>query len=211
MLALVGALLSLGIGLAAGGRIDRLAGLRLTWIWVVPLALVAQAVVVYRPTSTNDALQAGLLIGSYLALLAVALRNLRLPGVAIVAVGVGLNLAVIAANGGMMPVAPETLQLAGRTQPWKVGDGSVGTHVARSKDVILRREDTWLEPLADRFWTGLPGRLDSIFSAGDVVLLAGLSFLIVRTLTTPVARPTDDSLIEEPHDPSSVPHVGVAV
>jgi hypothetical protein len=185
---LAGIALSLAFALLAGGKLDRLAELRLTWLWLAPVAFVLQLLAIYGPEPFSGPLAIPLIVGSHAGLVVVALRNLRSAGMAIAAAGLVMNLAVIVANGGLMPVAPETVRLAGR-EAWKVGDASPGTRVAHSKDIILAREDTWLEPLADRYWTGLPGRLSVIFSVGDAILLAGVCTLIVRTLTVPARHP----------------------
>jgi hypothetical protein len=188
VLFLFGITLALLIGFLAGGRIERIGEMRLTWIWVAPIAFVLQMLVVYGPEPFSGQLAAPLVVGSHAALVAIALANLRVSGMVFAAAGLTMNLAVIAANGGLMPIAPETIRMAGR-EAWKVGDGSPGTRVAQSKDIIKAREDTWLEPLADRYWTGLPGRLGIIFSAGDVVLLAGVCTLIVRAMTAATPKP----------------------
>jgi hypothetical protein len=182
VLFLAGLALSLLLTPPLGGTLSRLSDLRLPYLWLAPLAFLLQLLVVYLPTPALAPLAIPLIVGSHAALLLVALLNLRTPGMRYAAVGLALNLAVIAANGGLMPIAPETVRIAGR-EAWKIGDGSPGTRVAQSKDIIRAREDTWLEPLADRFWTGLPGRLGVIFSVGDVVLLAGVCTLVLRTTT----------------------------
>ena len=198
MLFIFGVAAALVAGKLAGGRAERLTGLGIRWWWAAPIALVVQLLVVYGPRELIDPAAVALIVASHVGLLAVALRNWRLAGASIAAVGVAMNLAVMLANGGLMPVAPETLARAGRVEPWKIGDGSPGTRVAQSKDVILPAADTWLEPLADRYWTGLPGRLSVVFSAGDVVLLAGVMFAIVRGMTrAPAGSPTPP---EEHHD-----------
>jgi hypothetical protein len=210
VLFLVGIALAIGAGLAAGGHLNRLAALRVRWLWAVPIAFGAQILAIYGPAWLSWQPAIALILGSHLVLMAVALANVRLAGASIAALGVAMNLAVMVANGGAMPIAPETLQLAGRTDPAKIGDGSPGTHLTQSKDVILRREDTWLEPLADRFWSGLPGRFSVIFSVGDVVLLAGVSALLIRTMTAPITPARRDSFTEESHDTRGTPEVGAA-
>jgi hypothetical protein len=186
---LTGIALAIAIGLIAGGRVERLADLSLGWIWVAPIALLSQMAAVNGPSPFSDALAAPLIVGSHVALVAFALRNVRIVGMAVAALGVAMNLAVIVANDGFMPVAPETLQMAGRDAS-RIGDGSPGTRVRNTKDVIKAREDTWLEPLGDRHWTGLPGRLGVIFSIGDVALLAGVCTLIVQNMRgVPAPRP----------------------
>jgi hypothetical protein len=193
MFILVGVPLALAVGLLAGGRLDRLGAQRIAWWWIGPVAFAAQLAAVYAAW-TPDGLDLALIAGSHLALTVVALANRRLPGAPVVAAGLVLNLAVMLANGGLMPVAPETLQRAGRFEPWKVGAGTPGSRVASSKDVVLPAEQTRLEFLADRYWTGLPGRLGFIFSVGDVVLTAGVFIFVVSTLTTaPGARARKES------------------
>jgi hypothetical protein len=182
VLFLFGITLAITVGFLAGGKIERIGEVRLSWLWIAPIAFALQMLVVYGPEPFAGQLAAPLIVGSHAVLVAIALANLRASGMVFAAAGLTMNLAVIVANGGLMPIAPETIRMAGR-EAWKVGDGSPGTRVAQSKDIIKAREDTWLEPLADRYWTGLPGRLGVIFSAGDVVLLAGVCTLIVRTMT----------------------------
>jgi hypothetical protein len=182
LLFLSGITLALLVGFLAGGKIERIGDLRLSWLWIAPIAFVLQLLVVYGVEPFSSQLAIPLIVGSHAALLAIALRNVRAAGMVIAALGLAMNLTVIVANGGLMPIAPETIRMAGR-EAWKVGDGSPGTRVAHSKDIVIAREDTWLEPLSDRYWTGLPGRLSVIFSVGDVVLLVGVFTLIVRTMT----------------------------
>jgi hypothetical protein len=198
VLFIFGVAAALVAGKLAGGRAERLTGLGVRWWWAAPIALLVQLLVVYGPPELVDRAAITLIVASHAALLAVALRNWRLAGATIAALGVAMNLAVMLANGGLMPVAPETLARAGRVEAWKIGDGTPGTRVAQSKDVILPAADTWLEPLSDRYWTGLPGRLSILFSAGDVVLLVGVMFGIVRTMTYAQAGSTTSP--EEHHD-----------
>jgi len=183
MLILIGVPVALAIGLLAGGRLDRLGAQRVAWWWIGLVALAAQLAAVYF-AGTPDRLDLALIVGSHVALAAIALANRRLPGATIVLAGLLLNSAVMLANGGLMPVAPETLARAGRFEPWKVGAGTPGSRVASSKDVVLPANQTRLEFLADRYWTGLPGRLGFIFSVGDAVLTAGVFVFVISTLTT---------------------------
>jgi hypothetical protein len=191
MLVLVGAGAAVGVGLAVGGRLAALAEVPLRWAWVGLAAFLLQLYVVYARELTPDLAGAVLLVGSHLALILVAAANargrLRLP-FALLALGAALNGAVMAANGGWMPISPETLVAAGRTEAWKVGDMRPGTRVAHSKDVLLAAAETRLEPLADRFRTGLPGRLNVVFSAGDVLLVLGAAGFVVRAMTPPPPR-----------------------
>jgi hypothetical protein len=193
MLVLVVTGVAVLVGCAAGGRPSALATAPIRWGWVGLVAIAMQLGVVYADGPGLTASGAAVLLTSHVVLLLVALVNasrgrLALPFAAL-GLGMALNLSVMAANGGWMPIAPETLVATGRTEHWKVGDLSPGTRVAHSKDVIVHPHDTWLEPLADRFTTGLPGRLNVVFSLGDVVILAGLGTLVVRAMTAPTTAP----------------------
>ena len=184
MLFLAGVVAALIVGYVLGGRAGRIAQLPARWWWLAPVALCVQIVMIYGFRGASDELFAGVIIATHAALVFIAIVNHALPGARIMALGILLNLLVMVANGGLMPISPEIIQRAGRFEPWKVGDGLPGTRLTQSKDVLRLPEDTWFEFLADRYWTGLPGRLGVIFSIGDVVLLFGMGFLIVRTMTT---------------------------
>jgi hypothetical protein len=95
--------------------------------------------------------------------------NFRYTWIAVLGAGIILNFLPIAANGGLMPITPETLEKTGG-----IPEGvEVGDWVPGSKDVLLEREDTNLYVLSDRLtWDALgPVRA---FSAGDVLIVVGL-------------------------------------
>ena len=52
-------------------------------------------------------------VASTAAVFVAVLRNIRVPGVAVIAVGAGCNLAAIVANGGWMPADPAALASIG--------------------------------------------------------------------------------------------------
>ena len=183
MLILGGVSLALVAGVLCGGRASRLGAVRVAWWWVGLAALAAQVVAVNGPGRDNDALAIPLIVGSYFAVVLVALLNNRLPGARVLVVGLAMNLACMLANGGLMPIAPETLAMAGRAEEWHIGAGTTGARVQGSKDVILPTDQTRLAPLSDRYWTGLPGRLGIVFSLGDVLLVVGVSTFVFATLT----------------------------
>jgi hypothetical protein len=113
-------------------------------------------------------------LGYVLAMFAVA-SNLALPGMRLVAVGLLLNLAVIAANGGRMPVSAAALRDVGlgNLVPALAG-GAVPTHT-------LMGESTRLAFLADVFRLPPPYWRPCAFSLGDAVLAAGV-FLLIQGL-----------------------------
>lgn len=115
---------------------------------------------------------------SYVALLAFTAVNLRLVGMPVVALGLGLNALVILANGGM-PVDPGAVVAAGvarfetvasldlgNVRQWQDGDD----RLAALGDVV---------PVAP---------LDEVVSFGDLILAAGLANVSFRLL-----RPVEGS------------------
>jgi hypothetical protein len=94
------------VGLLARGRLDALATFRFRWGWLAVAGLIVQ-VVLFSPTGDQLAGGSGplLYVASTLAVFVAVLRNIRLPGMAIVALGAVCNLAAITANGGFMPAS----------------------------------------------------------------------------------------------------------
>ena len=107
---LSGVIAGLALGIAVGRDWHRLERLRIKWLLVLALALVARAVAPFFPVA----------IAIYLAGIALttafAAANWRLPGAPLVALGSLLNLVVSVANGAM-PVDVELLQAAGGRAP----------------------------------------------------------------------------------------------
>jgi hypothetical protein len=154
-------------------------------VWLVPAAFVPQLVVAYFPAKQHllpDRLAAVALPVSLTIFLAFVWLNRGLAGMPILLVGLILNLVVIAANGGWMPISPETAShLAG-------GD-AVLTEPAGSrfgqKDILLLPQDTRLAFLADRFL--LPDWLHYrvAFSLGDILVAIGVFWLLASPQPMP--------------------------
>ena len=154
--------LAVAVSLLRGGRLHRIADapLRSAWLLLVGLALqVAVDVAAARALLTTGPMTAGPLLASHLLVLVWVLRNWVFPGIWLIALGLGLNAAVIAANGAM-PVDPAAIAALGLE----------GTRVPVGKHTLLTA-DTRLPWLADIL--PLPP-LRTIISVGDVVLAAGL-------------------------------------
>ncbi len=156
-------------GLALGGRIGALAELRFHWAWLAVAGFALQVALFTEPlgSSVGDAGPA-LYVASNLAVLAAVIRNLALPGLALVALGAVCNLVAILANGGAMPADPSALAAAGI-------DTAGPTNSVVTGEPVLR-------PLTDIF--AMPAWLPfaNVFSVGDVLIGAGVATTIALAM-----------------------------
>lgn len=167
---------ALVVGTLARGRVVRLARLPLRGAWLVLLAVAAQV----GGAVAGGVLYPLALVASALLVAAFLVRNRTLPGVPLVALGLLLNAAVVAANGAM-PVSVAAAARAGvATGP--LADAADGRHE-------LAGPGTRLRPLGDVVPVRLPLRPE-VVSPGDVLLAAGLGLLVLRgmRLAAPAAR-----------------------
>jgi hypothetical protein len=95
----------------------------------------------------------------------------------VLAVGLGLNLVVILANGGFMPLPVET---ARSLLPQAVFDQlQVGSRLGSgSKDVLLPQSSIVFPWLADRFSSPAGFPRPFAFSLGDILIAAGVIWLL---------------------------------
>ncbi len=182
MLVLIPLVAGLAIGIAGGGKLGNLANLRFRWPWFVLAVLVIREAVLFRPLNQIDGVQfvyaaalAGLVVWTFL-------HARRLRGAWLVAAGAALNLLVVVANGGRMPVAPA---LAGVL----VQRGHVGQYV-------LMGSNTNLNWLADWITVSGPVGIRGAYSPGDLVVAAGIG--VVAFLATRQQAPATTKLVENP-------------
>lgn len=161
-----------------GRTFQRIAAIPLHWAWLALLALPLQLPLLRSPLGPVDdlRLQQALFLVSHFLLLPFVWRNRRLVGIVILGAGLVCNLVVIAANGGFMPITPETLA--------KINPGSAAeewpedAHYGYSKDIILARENTTLWVLSDILVLPLPWPWPVAFSLGDLAIAAGIIRLL---------------------------------
>jgi hypothetical protein len=160
----------------------------LKYVWLVPVALLPQVLVTYLPGITGDGkggAASAALPFSLLMFLVFVWLNRSLPGMLVLLAGLILNLLVISANGGWMPISPQTASHLPR-------GGEAGGYVPGdrfgAKDILLMPESTRLEFLADRFlippWLHYP----TAFSLGDVLVAVGAFWLLARQPTAPTTH-----------------------
>lgn len=178
-------LLALIVGLLAGlvwARLRRqpYQSPELQYLWLIFVGFLPQFIVIYLPiarTAFSDLAAAGFLFASQIMLLAFVWLNRHISGMSILLCGVALNLAVMTANNGFMPIGPQT---AGRLVAENVlHDVQLGSRFG-TKDILLDPQDTRLEWLADRFF--LPAWITHqvAFSLGDVFIAIGVFWLFAK-------------------------------
>jgi hypothetical protein len=169
------------VGLLSGGRLERLGDLRVRWAWLAVAGLVAQVILFAEPVaSAVGDVGPVVYVASTAAVLVAVLRNWRITGMPIVALGAASNLLAIAANGGVMPASPEAAAAIGMS----LGDDF-------SNSVIMA--DPALRPLTDIFALPVWLPLANVFSIGDVLIGVGLVVVIAAGMRrAPEPIPTGD-------------------
>ena len=192
------------IAYAMGGRLRNLASVpgipyREGGVWVLsgwkdprlrlwplaPVALALQAIPVPAMEGPiGRALPVAALLLSYALLIWLGAANWKMPGFAMILIGVALNFVVIAANQGM-PVSGEALRRTGQIEAIRELDDGEGSkhHLATEEDV--------LRPLGDVIGIGPP--FNVVISAGDIVAYAGAAIFLVEAMLGFPASPTRSS------------------
>ena len=144
----------------AGGRLTRLADIRIRAVWAVLLAAAIQVGISDVVPGGSHWVHVALNIASYGLDAYFLFANRRLAGVPIVALGAGLNVLAITSNGGVMPASATALRIAG-IDPRAGFDNSahlLHAHLAFLGDVI---------PVPG------PWPIGNVLSIGDLTIFVG--------------------------------------
>jgi len=168
--------LSVVVALVRGGNIKRIGeiDLRGAALVLIPAGLI---VLTYAKRIPGLGLLGGIStfahIAAYVMALTIVWLNRRLPGMALIGLGAALNLAVIAANGGLMPVSAAAARSTG---------GASAERQLERKDMARHTKldsGTKLWFLSDVIPVPQPACLGPcVASAGDIILSVGLFVLI---------------------------------
>jgi len=161
-------MLVLGIAAAAAlliplvtlGSYKRLFETKVHWLWLLAAGLGIQLVLEYYdlPHRYWHGLGYGLLVGSYVLILAFVARNFLLRGMSIVFIGIACNALVITLNHGM----PVKFPPEWRNQTW--AQATVKHHPKQDGEKLL--------VLSDIIIVRHP--YDTVMSFGDLILALGL-------------------------------------
>ena len=176
-------LLALGVGLLFGLGSAKLRGNpyqppRLKYPWLAIAAFLPQYYVTYFDRTqalVPDWLAASAIIASQATLFLFAWVNRQLTGMPILIIGLILNLAVMIANGGFMPINPQTAERV--IGPEKMASFEPGKRIGY-KDILLHSDETHLELLADRFLPPVGFPYQVAFSLGDVFIALGAFWIL---------------------------------
>ncbi|MGZ6640622.1 MAG: DUF5317 family protein [Solirubrobacteraceae bacterium] len=150
-----------------GGRLGRLAELRIRWAWAAVAALGLQVAITTLAPGGSPALHVLLHVASYVLAGAFIVVNRRIGGLPTLALGAALNAAAIAANGGVMPASARAMRTAGLAP----GEGFANSAAVAHPHLLV---------LGDVIPVPGPWPLGNVLSAGDLVVLAGLLLVLHR-------------------------------
>jgi hypothetical protein len=159
-------------GFALGGRLGRLADVRLIKPWLFYVAIGLQLLAfpsLFMPWQASEGLATTLSIGSYGCLLAIFVLNRRLPGMPIAGAGMLLNLAAILANGGHMPALPSAMRDAGLSY-----SGVHNNSIAEASPNLAWFVDRWAAPS----WVPF----GNVFSVGDLLIGVGVAVIVAAAM-----------------------------
>jgi Family of unknown function (DUF5317) len=144
----------------AGGRLSRLAEIRVRGIWAVLLAVAIQVGITTVVPGGSHAFHAGLHIASYVLDAYFVFANRKLMGVPVVTLGAAMNVLAISVNGGVMPMSASALRISGIAE--RAGfDNSAALahpHLAFLGDII---------PVPG------PWPIGNVLSVGDLIVFVG--------------------------------------
>lgn len=149
-------------------------------LWLVFVAFLPQFIVIYLPITRENFPQmwvAVCLLASQIMLFGFAWHNRRVSGMPILICGMVLNLAVMAANNGFMPISPQTAsRLVSEDRLLDIQPGSR----FGAKDILLPAQETRFEWLADCFLPPAWSPYQVAFSLGDVLISIGAFWMLAR-------------------------------
>lgn len=169
----IAAILVLGHAQLTGRRLQMV---EFRFLGLVPAAVIPQLVAFYIPATRvwlPDILAPVILVWSQLVLLGFVLLNSKRPGMPFLGLGLAMNLVVILANGGMMPLTPQTASRLSSIDAW-----ASGARFGLGKSVVVSTQATTFGNLSDRIMLPDWFPYQAAYSLGDIFILAGALVLL---------------------------------
>jgi hypothetical protein len=190
MLLLYSIAIGLILGRVLGGRVRNLEHVDIRW-WGVALAGFAVQLILFAGPVASRIGDVGkpIYVISTVVVLVALLRNIRQPGLAILAFGAGLNLVAILSNGGQMPSDPNA---------WLALTGVAALPVSHFTNVVLMGPDTVVPFLGDIFVWPRPLPMATVFSIGDAIIAVGGVVFLVAAMRTSGPMASGEMPADEP-------------
>ncbi len=170
MFMLYALVIAVALGFVLGGRLGGLERIRFHWAALAIVGLAVQIVLFSGPvTERIGDLGPPIYVASTVAVLTFVLRNARIAGLPIVALGAASNLAAIVANGGYMPADPGALAALG-----KVSADEYSNSVSAAQPMLGWLTDVFAMPR----WVPFA----NVFSLGDVIIAIGVVVVVVAAM-----------------------------
>jgi uncharacterized protein DUF5317 len=170
----VAMLVALVVPLLTHGSYKRLLGTKIRWGWLLAAGLAIQIALEFAspPRRYWHNVGFGLLVASYVLVLAFCARNLVLRGMSIVLIGIACNALVIVLNQGM----PVKFPPEWRDQTW--AQATVKHHPQQPGEKLLILSDIII----------LRHPFDDVMSYGDLILAVGLCDVFYNASRDPQRR-----------------------
>jgi hypothetical protein len=183
MFILYSVIVGFALGLILGGRPAGLAAIQFRFAWLIVVGFSIQVLLFSTPlTDRIGDLGAPLYVLSTGVVFVALLANLRIPGLAIVAIGAACNLVAIVVNGGYMPASPAALIAAGM-----LPSGGYSNSTVVADPVLAGMTDVYALPR----W--LP--FANVYSIGDILIALGIVVVFVVAMRRrPAGGQLDGSL-----------------
>ncbi|MCL5292665.1 MAG: DUF5317 domain-containing protein [Actinobacteria bacterium] len=167
------------IGYLTGGKIGKSPNVDVRGVWL-PLSALTLQVLLFASFSPvahlSPYLKAIFHLVSYLLLLVFLAFNLKITGVAIIGLGMVLNLIAILANGGFMPTTARALALAGlKADGHRESQGALYNNVVTDNPRLLVLGDIFAIP------KGMP--MSNVFSIGDLIIGLGATIAVASAFS----------------------------
>jgi hypothetical protein len=164
--------LAILIGVVARGSFRNFERVHIHW-WGFAIGGVALQVL---PAATIGRLSAAvvgtaMLVGSYVLVLVFLAANRWVPAARLMAIGLLLNLVVVACNGGM-PVTGAAIEESGGSPATLAGGEAAKHHLASDDDLFVLLGDV----------IPVPQPVGVVLSIGDVLLYAGMAWFVIQVM-----------------------------
>jgi hypothetical protein len=180
------------------GSFEQLAKVEVKAVWLLLAGLGIQIVIMFAgiPKHLYDSVGFGVIMFSYVLILAFCFVNIGIRGIGVITIGVAMNALVIGLNQGM-PTSDQTITTASGREVKKPIEPDVKHRAERSSDL--------LPFLSDIIWLPAPFS-DETLSFGDLIIAVGICefayFASRRRYTRGAGRTAEASTDGEPEDVS---------